>query len=100
MISIGRSYRAAKVAVVVMGGAGVLAGGVRGEEPALEKHCPEIRIVFSYGKFKGSYKKEVDAWLKGGCKGWAPMPKDPHNNGWFNTVAGILQNGGGISITP
>jgi hypothetical protein len=69
---------------------------------SLEQHCDDIKMVFDVMKFNGDYKARAYAWIKGKCKGSVPLPalSDPHNVGWFNTAAGILQSGGGISIAP
>lgn len=71
-----------------------------GAPASLAKHCDDIKMVFEYTKFKGDYRRQVDAFLNGGCKTAMPIPTDPYNSQRFTTAAGILQNGGGIVITP
>jgi hypothetical protein len=71
-----------------------------GAPATFAKHCEDIKMVFEYAKFKGDYKKRVDAFLEGGCTIAMPIPSDPYNSQRFTTAAGILQNGGGIVIAP
>lgn len=69
---------------------------------SLAKHCDDIKDVFQLAKFAGEYKKQADAFVASGCVGTAPVPNrgDTYNTRRFSTSAGILQNGGGIVISP
>jgi hypothetical protein len=69
---------------------------------SFEQHCDDIKDVFALARFNGDYKRRADAWVANKCRGEVPIPSlnEPHNVKRFNTSAGILQNGGGIALTP
>ena len=73
-----------------------------GQTPSLEKSCDDIKMVFDVARFRGEYKTRVYGWLNNKCRGAIPLPNlnDAYNVQRFNTSAGILQSGGGISIAP
>ena len=94
---------AARRASIALSAALVLAlhSNAHAQTASLESRCDDIKMVFDIAGFIGDYKRRADIWIRGKCRGPTPLPEvnDPWNVQRFNTAAGILQNGGGISIT-
>lgn len=118
--NVGFISRRTALAAAVVAGASLLGGfsaaaqQVAANSPSqatsLVEKCDVIQNVFhnsaklvketSIKPFTTGYQGQLEAFFGKNCEGTVPLPTARNDIQLFNTIAGILQNGGGISLTP